>query len=151
MITCKYLPSLVLHDIFLAKHIILNLSSSVDAAHVPNEYSVSTLRCFIHSGIVDHISLIWIDSILCCFIVRDMVDHTSLIWSYRNLCHFIVRAWYGDHTSQPLYHFLRYSEAHSGSPQLYGIAWYLFSIMIQYNNLLHCSILQQPGIHGYTS
>ena len=33
----------ILHGIFLAKHIILNLPLSVEAAHVPNEYSVSNL------------------------------------------------------------------------------------------------------------
>ena len=46
--------------IFLAKRIILILSSSVDAAHMPNEYSVSNLHCFI---------------------LRDMVDCTSLTWN----------------------------------------------------------------------
>ena len=74
----------------MAKHIILNLSSSVDAAHLSNEYSVSNLHCFIHRGMVDHTSLIWIDRILCHFIAQGMVDHTSCIWTNCNLCRFIV-------------------------------------------------------------
>ena len=57
---------------FLATHIILNLSSSVDVAHVPNEYSISNLCHFIHHG---------------------MVDYTSLIWSYYNLCRSLFVAW----------------------------------------------------------
>ena len=51
--------------IFIAKHIILNLSSSVllmwCPLHVPNEYSVSNPCCCIHRGIVNHNSLIWSD------------------------------------------------------------------------------------------
>ena len=39
---CIYLPSkyYILNGIFLAKHIILNVSSSVDAVHMPNEYNL---------------------------------------------------------------------------------------------------------------
>ena len=70
---------------------ILNLSSSVDAAHVPNEYNISNLYRFIHRGMVDRTILIWIDCILCRFIVRGMVDRTSLIWIDRNLyCSFFL-------------------------------------------------------------
>ena len=51
--------------IFIAKHIILNLSSFVllmwCPLHVPNEYSVSNPCCFIHRGTVNHTSLIWSD------------------------------------------------------------------------------------------
>ena len=91
-----YIPTflvmyLILHDIFVVKHIILNLSSSVHAAHMPNEYCVSNVHHFIHRCMVDCTSLIWIDRILYCFIVRGMVDHASLIWTDRNLCRFIVR------------------------------------------------------------
>ena len=60
---------------------------------MPNEYSVSNLRRFIHHGMVDHTSLIWINHILCRFIARDMVDHTSLIWSYHNFYHSLFVAW----------------------------------------------------------
>ena len=60
---------------------------------MPSEYSVSNLRRFIHCGMVDHTSLIWINHILCRFIACGMVDHTSLIWSYRNFCHSLFMAW----------------------------------------------------------
>ena len=46
---------------FLAKRIILNLSSSLDAVHMPNEYSISNLCRFIHRGMVE----LWINHILC--------------------------------------------------------------------------------------
>ena len=72
-----YISTFLVHSIFLAKRILFNLSLSVVAAYVSNEYSVSNLHCFIHRGMVDRTSLIWIDRILCHFFVCGMVDHTT--------------------------------------------------------------------------
>ena len=115
---------------FLAKRIIFHLFSFVDAVHMPNEYSVSNLHRFIHRGMVDCTSLIWINRILCYFILRGMADSITQ-HSYGSTHKFIVfvstwttvpnysvlQLYFSPRffTHGPLYCFLCYSGAHSSS------------------------------------